>query len=75
MPNTGYLGGNASFNERRRLLKKYILDKPAVDKGMRSQCRCGNTVYTLWRKRWHCRRCGAWIRKFHWEQWEEYRAK
>lgn len=37
------------------------ISKRVVDVGLRNQCRCGGTKYVLWRKRYHCIRCGRFI--------------
>ena len=57
---SGYLGGNVSFAARQLLLTKHVLDREPVDRGWQHQCRCGGTLYSLWRRRWYCRVCGRW---------------
>lgn len=61
-PDTGYLGGDVSADERRRLRDKHLRDRPIADYGFHNQCRCGGTEYTLWRARYYCVRCGRWKR-------------
>ena len=62
--NTGTLGGDSSWYERLRLLERHIEHLQAVDLGLRAQCRCGQTLYSKWRGRWVCRRCGRWVKRF-----------
>ncbi len=62
MSDTGILGGDVSMGKRFRLRNKYLASRTGVDLGYRRQCRCGGTIYTLWRRRWYCVACGRWVR-------------
>lgn len=59
---TGALGGDVSMRERYKLRDRYIVPLSAVDLTWRHQCRCGSTIYSLWRGRYYCRTCARWIR-------------
>lgn len=59
---SGYVGGRSpNWYERQAALKRNVHPLPAVDLGWQHQCRCGETTYTLWRKKWVCRKCGRWV--------------
>lgn len=63
MAHWGYLGGDVSMARRYELRDRYLVPLPASDLGLRNQCRCGQTHYALWRKRWYCVRCARWIKE------------
>lgn len=60
--NSGYLGGDVAMSVRHAMRDRYIAPLEGVDCGMENQCRCGGTIYALWRKRWHCKVCARWVR-------------
>jgi len=65
MNNTGYLGGwQTSWEQRHALIQKHLAGRPTVDLGLRAQCRCGETEYTVKWGRHYCIRCGRFVRRF-----------